>query len=137
MLPYYHGHMAAHPNSLIARLTGLHRVQTRWKTINFIAMRNVLLGHTMSSVYDMKGSVHDRNASVAERAKPLPILKDMDFDRVLFMCPQHRQLFKQQIEADAKVQLQRHVRCVCLLPKLAVFPRYGRYGLQLTRRHCP
>ena len=99
-LPRYHRHLMDNRYTLLCRLFGLHRVQSRGpvaKEVYFVVMGNVFpIDRPIHERYDLKGSTHDRFTTDAERRDPNVVLKDQDF------VSSHRRL---HVGTDAKAKL--------------------------------
>lgn len=53
--------------------------------------------------YDLKGSTLNRKATPEERRMPDAVLKDLDFERPLFLGGKKKQIFLTQLEKDVSV----------------------------------
>ena len=106
-LKSYFEHIFKYPNTLIARIFGLHRVKLRRnKKIHFIVMDNILPpDKDVHVLYDLKGSLQGRKATPEEKTKNprFCVLKDLDWienKSKLKLGPVRRELFMQQLGVD-------------------------------------
>lgn len=77
---FFFQNLNQNPRTLLPKFFGLFCYQSLGKNIRLLVMNNLLPQTvTMHEKYDMKGSTYKRMANKAERAKPHPTLKDLDF----------------------------------------------------------
>ncbi|EFP12441.1 CRE-PPK-1 protein [Caenorhabditis remanei] len=87
LLPGYYMNLNQNPRTLLPKFFGLFCYQfatlifqSLGKNIRLLVMNNLLPQTvTLHEKYDLKGSTYKRMANKAERAKPHPTLKDLDF----------------------------------------------------------
>jgi 1-phosphatidylinositol-4-phosphate 5-kinase len=88
ILKNYYNHLANHPQTLITRYFGLHKIKYKSENksierIYFIVMANVFnTTRNISVRYDLKGSKYGRNTRKKKEdvVDPGVALKDLDFD---------------------------------------------------------
>lgn len=103
MLFSYYQHMVSSPNSLIIKIFALYTLRTPQRDLHFMVMENIAPPRAPIHVkYDLKGSTFGRTAPATERAKKIPLLKDMDFQRRLYLGPTRRAIFLEQAAADSR-----------------------------------
>ncbi|WIA13706.1 hypothetical protein OEZ85_007259 [Tetradesmus obliquus] len=108
MLEAYSEHMERHPNSLITRFFGLHKVTpAHGRSVRFVVMANIFVTDLqIHRRYDIKGSTDGRTVGPEGRNKaadgdPNIIFKDLDVDmRIVLEQAQHEALL-QQLAADS------------------------------------
>ncbi|ODQ81817.1 hypothetical protein BABINDRAFT_160054 [Babjeviella inositovora NRRL Y-12698] len=117
ILPEYHRHVKANPNTLISQFYGLHRVKMPFgkngvRKVHFIVMNNLFPPHRdIHRTYDLKGSLMGRytnmnNLDPADK-KATVILKDLNWlenhnDSIKF-GPTKRKLFLDQLQKDVSL----------------------------------
>ncbi|XP_078666985.1 phosphatidylinositol 4-phosphate 5-kinase type-1 alpha-like isoform X22 [Branchiostoma floridae x Branchiostoma belcheri] len=80
LLPGYYMNLNQNPRTLLPKFFGLYCYQSGGKNIRLVVMNNLLPSTIrMHLRYDLKGSTYKRKASKAERQKPNPCFKDLDF----------------------------------------------------------
>ncbi|XP_066270622.1 phosphatidylinositol 4-phosphate 5-kinase type-1 alpha-like isoform X11 [Branchiostoma lanceolatum] len=80
LLPGYYMNLNQNPRTLLPKFFGLYCYQSGGKNIRLVVMNNLLPSTIrMHLRYDLKGSTYKRKASRAERQKPNPCFKDLDF----------------------------------------------------------
>lgn len=80
LLPGYYMNLSQNPRTLLPKFFGLYCFQCNSKNVRLVAMNNLLPSDVkMHLKYDLKGSTFGRKASKAERSKPAPVYKDLDF----------------------------------------------------------
>ncbi|XP_055849036.1 phosphatidylinositol 4-phosphate 5-kinase type-1 alpha [Episyrphus balteatus] len=80
LLPGYYMNLSQNPRTLLPKFFGLYCFQCNSKNVRLVAMNNLLPSDVkMHLKYDLKGSTFGRKASKAERSKPSPTYKDLDF----------------------------------------------------------
>ena len=93
-------HMEAEPNSILPRYLGLFQIRSGTEPLTFLCMTNAFGGvHAVERRYDLKGSTHNRKASVRELQKSAPVRKDNDWldERRVLPCDE---AFLTALEAD-------------------------------------
>ncbi|GFU43388.1 phosphatidylinositol 5-phosphate 4-kinase type-2 alpha [Nephila pilipes] len=81
MLKQYHPYIVEkHGKTLLPRYLGLYRLTVDGTETYFVVMKNIFSSTLkVHCKYDLKGMTVDREASVKEKVKDLPTLKDGDF----------------------------------------------------------
>ncbi|ODM87924.1 Phosphatidylinositol 4-phosphate 5-kinase type-1 alpha, partial [Orchesella cincta] len=83
VLEDYYQNLKQNPRTLLPKFFGLYNYIPKTggnKNIRFVVMNNVLPSALkMDWKYDLKGSTYNRRASLAEKMKPYPTFKDLDF----------------------------------------------------------
>ncbi|XP_021702876.1 phosphatidylinositol 4-phosphate 5-kinase type-1 alpha isoform X19 [Aedes aegypti] len=80
LLPGYYMNLNQNPRTLLPKFFGLYCYQCNSKNVRLVAMNNLLPSYVkMHLKYDLKGSTYKRKANKAERLKPSPTYKDLDF----------------------------------------------------------
>ncbi|XP_065080507.1 phosphatidylinositol 4-phosphate 5-kinase type-1 alpha isoform X8 [Ochlerotatus camptorhynchus] len=80
LLPGYYMNLNQNPRTLLPKFFGLYCYQCNSKNVRLVAMNNLLPSYVkMHLKYDLKGSTYKRKANKAERTKPSPTYKDLDF----------------------------------------------------------
>lgn len=105
MLFSYFQHLEKEPNTLVIKMYGLLtvRVHNEPRCLHFVIMENIAPPKAPIKVrFDLKGSTFGRTASESEKRKAVPLLKDMDFQRRLYLGPRRRASFLDQIRVDAE-----------------------------------
>lgn len=117
ILPKYHAHVEANPNTLVLQFYGLHRVKMPLghgglRKVHFVVMNNLFAPHReIHTKYDLKGSTWGRSTPIppvnANGVCDLTqlTLKDLNWlDRKDFIKfgPAKRQLFFDQLDRDVK-----------------------------------
>lgn len=105
VLPHYFRHCAENPNTLITRFLGMYRVKLYHlrRNVKFIIMNSVYYtDRYLQSFYDLKGSVHGRDAKPGQAVK-----KDNDLrrglpDEALAFLPETRKRVRDQMVRDCK-----------------------------------
>ncbi|KAL0234188.1 hypothetical protein PCE1_001226 [Barthelona sp. PCE] len=106
-LPHYYRHVMLYPHTLLSRFYGLHRVRGGIGTTHFIVMANVFdCPNWIHEKYDLKGSTYGRRSRDEDIGDPTKTLKDINFiemrgERSLVLGPLKRQIFLEQLRADA------------------------------------
>eukprot|EP00551_Chaetoceros_affinis_P012856 CAMPEP_0203670428 /NCGR_PEP_ID=MMETSP0090-20130426/6508_1 /ASSEMBLY_ACC=CAM_ASM_001088 /TAXON_ID=426623 /ORGANISM="Chaetoceros affinis, Strain CCMP159" /LENGTH=764 /DNA_ID=CAMNT_0050535289 /DNA_START=24 /DNA_END=2318 /DNA_ORIENTATION=- len=106
ILPHYFQHCAQNPNTLITRFLGMYKVKLSrlQRNVIFVIMNSVFdTDKTISSFYDLKGSVVGRNAQPGEAVK-----KDNDVRRMIeknpnsafLIPPGRREIMREQVISD-------------------------------------
>jgi len=107
MLQNYYQHMTHNPNTALVKFYGLHSIQPRGtgRDMAFTVMDNAFYTSLpIHEKYDLKGSTVGRSATDEEKEKEQEnaILKDLDIKRKIKLGKELKQLFLEQLEADAK-----------------------------------
>lgn len=101
----YYEHVEQHPDTLLVRFYGIHRISP-WlgRNARFIIMGNVLpSGVRIHRKYDLKGSTYKRTVGKDRRnTDPLAVLKDLDLDMQFECEASERDSLLQNLRADAK-----------------------------------
>ncbi|KAK9868987.1 hypothetical protein WJX84_003964 [Apatococcus fuscideae] len=116
LIPQYYRHCKKHPDTLLTRFYGVHRVKPiLGGTVRFVVMGNCLPTDVrLHRKYDLKGSTYGRTAGMKAQ-NPNAILKDLDLDLRLQLDPRTHQAMMQQIDADVALLEQLHVMDYSLL----------------------
>ena len=103
MLPDYYRHMKDHPNSLLCRFAGVHRLKPGKSHV--LVMANVFdTERVIHQRFDLKGSTLGRRVSEADRRAPTVILKDLNFlqeEKSISLGPGRKSVLMTQIMADS------------------------------------
>jgi hypothetical protein len=103
ILPDYYRHMKDHPNSLLCRFFGMHRLKPG--KLHVLVMANVFdTERVVHQRFDLKGSTLGRRVSEAESRLPTVILKDLDFSqdkKAIRLGPERKSVLMTQIRADS------------------------------------
>jgi 1-phosphatidylinositol-4-phosphate 5-kinase len=95
--------MKNHPNSLLCRFFGLHRLKPG--KMHVLVMANVFdTERVVHKRFDLKGSLSGRRVSEAERRAPTVILKDLNFlqeEKAIILGPERKDVLMTQIKADS------------------------------------
>jgi 1-phosphatidylinositol-4-phosphate 5-kinase len=98
MLPNYFLHILQHPNTLLTRLYGLHKISTeKIRNTCFVVMENIFMDYEIDETYDLKGSTIGRKADGTSAIK-----KDLDLNRRILLGTERRNILLHQIEIDCK-----------------------------------
>jgi 1-phosphatidylinositol-4-phosphate 5-kinase len=73
-LPLYYAHVASHPDTLISRFYGIHRITlASGRKVRFVVMNNIFATEMpLHKIYDLKGSTYKRTALGASLAPRSP-----------------------------------------------------------------
>jgi 1-phosphatidylinositol-4-phosphate 5-kinase len=116
VMPHYTDYMLRHPNSLINRFYGMHRVKMKHlrRRMHFVIMGSIFDAPVPIYLkYDLKGATYQgRSVSKTERierraqGKGEPVLKDLNMtnngQRIRLGTEERKALFLNQIESDAQ-----------------------------------
>ena len=98
----YYSHMRNHPNSLIVRFFGLHKVRLapEQRYVAVVVMENIFYNRDQKKIherYDLKGSTVGRRVLKGGkvRGKHTGTLKDLDLDQRVIIGPERTQLMEQ------------------------------------------
>jgi len=86
IFPKYHEHVQKHPKSLLARIYGVYTVKMEeTEPVNLILMGNTKQSndHNLEHVFDLKGSMVNRDVKNAHKLRPTATLKDKN---LLALC---------------------------------------------------
>jgi 1-phosphatidylinositol-4-phosphate 5-kinase len=106
ILKHYYTHIRNHPNTLLSRFIGLHRVKLpRGRKIHFIVMGNIFPpAKDIHEIYDLKGSSLGRQVTVQEiKENPRIVRKDLNWIQSghhLYLGPDKRAVFMEQLVID-------------------------------------
>lgn len=84
--PDYFRHLAANPRSIIARIYGVFKVQMEdIMPVNLLLMANTIKHRATKNIlniYDLKGSIINRNVVITKKTKNTSTLKDVNLQRI-------------------------------------------------------
>ncbi|KAI9287015.1 hypothetical protein BC943DRAFT_320493 [Umbelopsis sp. AD052] len=121
ILKEYHEHVNSHPNTLLCRYYGLHRVKLpRGRKIHFVVMANVFPPNKdVHETFDLKGSKYGRLLAEEEiQRNPNAVMKDLNWEkkgRKLALGPRKRRLFIQQLVLDVRLLTRLNIMDYSLL----------------------
>lgn len=103
ILPDYFKHCCSNPNTMIAKFCGMYRVKLYHlrRNVKFVIMESVFFtDKPLQEFYDLKGSIHGRDASPGDQ-----VLKDNDLrarlpDGALALAPELRDRVRRQLIRD-------------------------------------
>jgi len=106
ILPAYHDYVRQNHDTLLVRFYGMHRVTMSHlrRKVHFVIMGSVFnTPLQIHRIYDLKGSLVGREATVMEKQKG-GVLKDMDLvkDNQKLHLGKKRETFLAQLEKDAQ-----------------------------------
>lgn len=85
-LPQYYRHLQENRNSLIARIYGVFKVQMEdIMPVNLMLMANTIKHQATKNIvniFDLKGSMINRNVVITEKTKNTSTLKDVNLQRI-------------------------------------------------------
>jgi 1-phosphatidylinositol-4-phosphate 5-kinase len=123
MLFSYYRYVLAQPNTLLIKIFALYTLRSRDKDLHFMVMENIAPPKAPITVrFDLKGSTYGRTAPPAERLKQVPLLKDNDFQRRLYLGPTRRRLFLSQALSDSQWLASHGIMDYSLLLCIATIP---------------
>ena len=86
MLPKYFAHLNQNPESIIARIYGVFKVQMEDITpVNLLLMANTIKHRSINSiqnVFDLKGSIINRQVRITPQIKKTSTLKDVNLQKI-------------------------------------------------------
>jgi len=105
ILPHYYKYVTEHPNTLLVRILGMHRVKMYHlrRKVHFVIMSSVFdTREEIHQIYDLKGSLIGRNATPKEKASG-GVLKDQDLldSGKKFLLGSKKGEFIKQLRSDA------------------------------------
>lgn len=106
ILKHYYTHIRNHPNTILSRFIGLHRVKLpRGRKIHFVVMGNIFPpSKDIHEIYDLKGSTLGRQVTPEEiRTNPRVVRKDLNWIQSghrLYLGPEKRGLLMEQLIED-------------------------------------
>lgn len=106
----YYAHVMTHPDTLLTRFFGLHRVKPQGgSNVRFVVMGNLLCtDYTVHRRYDLKGSTFGRiTPQPYDPAKK--ILKDLDLGYIFRLDAGYAKQLKQQLAADCGLLERLHI----------------------------
>lgn len=99
-LQKFHEHYEKHPSTLISRIYGLYKlVSSKGDIIFFTIMSNLFDSVDIHEQYDLKGSTHNRTIGFKDWSSS-HALKDMDFNRKIWVGPSMKAQLLEQFEID-------------------------------------
>ncbi|KAJ1557519.1 Phosphatidylinositol-4-phosphate 5-kinase [Nowakowskiella sp. JEL0078] len=108
ILSAYYEHCRSHPQTLLSRIFGLHRVKLPGnKKIHFVVMGNVFPSNKdIHEVYDLKGSTVGRSIPEEEaRKNPRAVMKDINWlnrEKKMILGQKKTEIFVKQMETDVE-----------------------------------
>lgn len=110
ILPQYYQYIKTHPNTLLTRFYGMHRVKPHKKKLRrFLIMQSIFYTSVPSiyihQTFDLKGSTLGRNASEKEKLTGNPVYKDNDFEEFhtqIKISGERKNKLIQQLTSDCK-----------------------------------
>ncbi|KAI0221017.1 Phosphatidylinositol-4-phosphate 5-kinase [Massospora cicadina] len=107
ILPRYFQYVNDHPNTLLTRIYGLHRVKIPYtRKIHFLVMANIFPpGRDIHESYDLKGSTLGRRVDESGLLNPSIPLKDLNWQekgKAFQLGPLKRKAFLDQLTLDAR-----------------------------------
>ena len=105
----YYSHMRNHPNSLIVRFFGLHKVRLapEQRYITVVVMENIFYNQDQKKIqerYDLKGSTVGRKVLKGGkvRGKHKGTLKDLDLNQQVVVGPENKAQLMEQLREDVQ-----------------------------------
>ncbi|KAI8096246.1 uncharacterized protein BX664DRAFT_291004 [Halteromyces radiatus] len=142
MLQRYYEYISSHPNSLLCRYYGLHRIKSAFtgQKLYFVVMENVLPPNKdMHEIYDLKGSTQGRYLSEKERkSKKHTVLKDLNWlqqPERLCLGPTKWAAFKSQLEKDVQFLISIQVMDYSLMIGIHHLERGNRDNIRNSVLH--
>ncbi|KAJ1735217.1 Phosphatidylinositol-4-phosphate 5-kinase [Coemansia sp. Benny D160-2] len=120
ILPQYYEFVRDHPNTLLSRIYGLHRIKLpHGRKVHFIVMSNILPPNKdIHAQFDLKGSMLGRELSAELAAKPRACMKDKNWVNMrqrLYLGPSKRRAFVQQLIEDITLLIRLNIMDYSLL----------------------
>ncbi|KAJ2386429.1 Phosphatidylinositol-4-phosphate 5-kinase, partial [Coemansia sp. RSA 2603] len=120
ILPQYYEFVRDHPNTLLSRIYGLHRIKLpRGRKVHFIVMSNILPPNKdIHAQFDLKGSMLGRELSPELALKPRACMKDrnwLNFRQRLHLGPEKRRAFVKQLIEDVTLLIRLNIMDYSLL----------------------
>ncbi|KAJ2892465.1 Phosphatidylinositol-4-phosphate 5-kinase, partial [Coemansia aciculifera] len=120
ILPQYYEFVRDHPNTLLSRIYGLHRIKLpHGRKVHFIVMSNILPPNKdIHAQFDLKGSLLGRELSPEQAAKPRACMKDKNWVNTrqrLHFGPQKRRAFVKQLIEDVTLLIRLNIMDYSLL----------------------
>ncbi|KAJ1998676.1 Phosphatidylinositol-4-phosphate 5-kinase [Coemansia thaxteri] len=120
ILPQYYEFVRDHPNTLLSRIYGLHRIKLpHGRKVHFIVMSNILPPNKdIHAQFDLKGSMLGRELSAELAAKPRACMKDKNWVKMrqrLHLGPIKRRAFVKQLIEDVTLLIRLNIMDYSLL----------------------
>ncbi|KAJ1940853.1 Phosphatidylinositol-4-phosphate 5-kinase [Linderina pennispora] len=120
ILAQYYEFVRDHPNTLLSRIYGLHRIKLpQGRKVHFIVMSNILPPNKdIHAQFDLKGSMLGRELSAEAAAKPRACMKDKNWVKMgerLRLGPHKRREFVQQLIEDVTLLIRLNIMDYSLL----------------------
>ncbi|KAJ2092784.1 Phosphatidylinositol-4-phosphate 5-kinase [Coemansia sp. RSA 986] len=120
ILPQYYEFVRDHPDTLLSRIYGLHRIKLpHGRKVHFIVMSNILPPNKdIHAQFDLKGSMLGRELSAEMAAKPRACMKDKNWVSTrqrLLLGPSKRRAFVQQLIEDVTLLIRLNIMDYSLL----------------------
>ncbi|KAJ1906590.1 Phosphatidylinositol-4-phosphate 5-kinase [Coemansia sp. IMI 209127] len=120
ILPQYYEFVRDHPDTLLSRIYGLHRIKLpHGRKVHFIVMSNILPPNKdIHAQFDLKGSMLGRELSAEMAAKPRACMKDKNWVSMrqrLLLGPSKRRAFVQQLIEDVTLLIRLNIMDYSLL----------------------
>ncbi|KAJ2828901.1 Phosphatidylinositol-4-phosphate 5-kinase [Coemansia furcata] len=120
ILPQYYEFVRDHPNTLLSRIYGLHRIKLpHGRKVHFIVMSNILPPNKdIHAQFDLKGSMLGRELSAELAAKPRACMKDKNWVKMrqrLHLGPAKRRAFVKQLIEDVTLLIRLNIMDYSLL----------------------
>jgi len=152
-LPLYYAHVASHPDTLISRFYGIHRITlASRRKVRFVVMNNIFATEMpLHKKYDLKGSTYKRTAIAAEgstargpstsgssltattttgsSSSKAIILKDLDLNSAFQLKKPVAERLQRQLAADTKF-----LQAVDVMDYSLLLGVHYRSKISMTRR---
>ncbi|KAJ2707359.1 Phosphatidylinositol-4-phosphate 5-kinase [Coemansia sp. IMI 203386] len=120
ILPQYYEFVRDHPNTLLSRIYGLHRIKLpHGRKVHFIVMSNILPPNKdIHAQFDLKGSLLGRELSPELAARPRACMKDknwLNMRQRLHLGPAKRRAFVKQLIEDVTLLIRLNIMDYSLL----------------------
>ncbi|KAI8867633.1 SAICAR synthase-like protein, partial [Ramicandelaber brevisporus] len=132
ILPDYYQHIKSHPDTLLSRIYGLHRIQMPEHSgkIYFVVMSNIFPpDRDIHEIFDLKGSTLGRKLDDELAKKPGSVMKDINWlekRRKIELGPVKRDLFIQQLVLDVDLLARLNILDYSLLIGIHYLSRGNR-----------